>query len=166
MVPDNKSLGNFRLDGIPPAPRGVPKIQVAFDIDVNGILSVCAKDLKSGKEQSITIRDSASTLDESDIERMIQDAERFAEIDKEKREQNELKNSADLLCYQAAKEIKRQSVNPLEEDKKTELKAIETEATEYIEEIRKNIQEEKINLIQEKIEKLQNLVTKIGDLKN
>jgi chaperone protein DnaK len=166
MASDNKSLGNFRLGDIPPAPRSVPQIQVTFDIDVNGILSVCAKDQSSGKEQSITIRDSASTLDESEIEKMIKDAEQFAEIDKEKREQNELKNSADLLCYQAAKEIQRESTNPLEEDKKVELQTIETEATEYIEEIRKNIQEEKINLIQDKIEKLQNLITKIGDLKN
>jgi molecular chaperone DnaK len=166
MASDNKSLGNFSFGDIPPALRSVPLIQVTFDIDVNGILSVCAKDQTSGKEQSMTIKNSASTLGESEIEKMITDAERFAEIDKEKREQNEVKNSADLLCYQAAKEIQRPAPNPLKENEKVELKAIETEATGYIEEILKNIKEEKINLIQDKTEKLQNLVTKMGNLKN
>jgi molecular chaperone DnaK len=166
MALDNKSLGNFRFNDIPPAGRGVSLVNVTFDIDVNGILSVCAKDPTSGKEQSITIRDSASTLDDSEIEKMIQNAERFAEIDKEKREQNEVKNSADLLCYQTEKEIERQSVNLLEEDKKTELEVIETKAKECIKEIQKNIQEDKIKNIQELIKNLQDFVTKISDLKN
>ena len=104
MFQDNKSLGNFRLDGIPLASRGVPKIEVTFDIDVNGILSVTAKDKSSGKEQSITIQN-ASTLDESEVERMVQEAEKFANEDKLKREHIELKNQAELLCYQSEKQV-------------------------------------------------------------
>ena len=102
---DNKSLGNFRLDGIPLAPRGVPQIEVTFDIDVNGILSVKAKDKGTGKEQSITIKN-ASTLDKSDIESMVKDAEASSNQDKEKRAKIDLKNQADLLCYQSEKQIK------------------------------------------------------------
>lgn len=105
MSSDNKSLGTFRLDGIPPAPRGVPQIEVTFDIDANGILSVKAKDKGTGKEQSITIT-GASTLDKAEVEKMVQEAERNAEADKQKREQIENKNQADSLCYQAEKQIK------------------------------------------------------------
>ncbi len=105
MAADNKSLGTFRLDGIPPAPRGVPQIEVTFDIDANGILSVKAKDKGTGKEQSITIT-GASTLDKAEVERMVQEAERNAEADRQKREQIENKNQADSLCYQAEKQIK------------------------------------------------------------
>lgn len=105
MASDNKSLGTFRLDGIPPAPRGVPQIEVTFDIDANGILSVKAKDKGTGKEQSITIT-GASTLDKAEVERMVQEAERNAEADKQRREQIEAKNQADSLCYQAEKQIK------------------------------------------------------------
>ncbi|MDX2215123.1 MAG: molecular chaperone DnaK [Oculatellaceae cyanobacterium bins.114] len=104
MADDNKSLGIFRLDGIPPAPRGVPQIEVTFDIDANGILNVRAKDKGTGKEQSITIKD-ASTLDKSDVERMVQEAERNATADKERRERIDLKNQADSLAYQAEKQM-------------------------------------------------------------
>jgi molecular chaperone DnaK len=105
MSSDNKSLGTFRLDGIPPAPRGVPQIEVTFDIDANGILNVTAKDKGSGKEQSISIT-GASTLDKGDVERMVQEAERNASTDKERREKVERKNQADSLAYQAEKQIK------------------------------------------------------------
>ncbi|MCS6958485.1 MAG: molecular chaperone DnaK [Pseudanabaenaceae cyanobacterium SKYGB_i_bin29] len=105
MAADNKSLGTFRLDGIPPAPRGVPQIEVTFDIDANGILSVTAKDKGTGKQQSITIT-GASTLDKAEVERMVQEAERNAEADRRKREQIETKNQADSLCYQAEKQLK------------------------------------------------------------
>ena len=81
LANDDKSLGTFRLDGIPPAPRGVPQIEVTFDIDANGLLAVTAKDRASGKEQSITIT-GASTLDKSDVERMVRDAETHAEADR------------------------------------------------------------------------------------
>jgi molecular chaperone DnaK len=104
MSSDNKSLGTFRLDGIPPAPRGVPQIEVIFDIDANGILNVTAKDKGTGKEQSISIT-GASTLDKSDVERMVREAEQNASTDKERREKIDRKNQADSLAYQAEKQI-------------------------------------------------------------
>ncbi|NEQ32174.1 MAG: molecular chaperone DnaK, partial [Leptolyngbya sp. SIO4C5] len=104
MSNDNKSLGTFRLDGIPPAPRGVPQIEVIFDIDANGILNVTAKDKGTGKEQSISIT-GASTLDENEVDRMVKDAEANAAADKERRERIDLKNQADSLTYQAEKQI-------------------------------------------------------------
>ncbi|MEH2320173.1 molecular chaperone DnaK [Nostoc sp.] len=101
---DNKSLGTFRLDGIPPAPRGVPQIEVVFDIDANGILNVTAKDKGTGKEQSISIT-GASTLDKNDVDRMVREAEQNASSDKERREKIERKNQADSLAYQAEKQL-------------------------------------------------------------
>jgi molecular chaperone DnaK len=104
MASANKSLGTFRLDGIPAAPRGVPQIEVTFDIDANGLLSVSAQDKASGKQQSITIT-GASTLDESEIDRMVKDAEANAEEDRQRREQIDTKNTADSLAYQAEKQL-------------------------------------------------------------
>ncbi|MFO0075117.1 MAG: molecular chaperone DnaK [Cyanobacteriota bacterium] len=104
MASDNKSLGTFRLDGIPPAPRGVPQIEVPFDIDANGILSVTATDKGSGKEQSISIT-GASTLSENEVDKMVKDAEANAAADKEKREKIDLKNQAETLIYQAEKQL-------------------------------------------------------------
>lgn len=104
MASDNKSLGTFRLDGIPPAPRGVPQIEVIFDIDANGILNVTAKDKGSGKEQSISIT-GASTLSDNEVDRMVKDAETNAAADKERRERIDLKNQADTLVYQSEKQL-------------------------------------------------------------
>ncbi len=104
MANDNKDLGVFRLDGIPSAPRGVPQIEVTFDIDANGILNVTAKDKGTGKEQSISIT-GASTLPKDDVERMVREAEQNATADKERREKIDLKNQADSLTYQAEKQI-------------------------------------------------------------
>jgi molecular chaperone DnaK len=104
MATDNKSLGTFRLDGIPPAPRGVPQIEVTFDIDANGILSVTAKDKGSGKEQSISIT-GASTLSDNEVDKMVKDAEANASVDKERRERIDLKNQAETLVYQAEKQL-------------------------------------------------------------
>ncbi len=100
----NKSLGKFVLDGIPPAPRGVPKVEVTFDIDANGILSVHAKDTGTGKEQKIVIKDQ-SGLSEADIQRMVKDAEEHATEDAQRREQIERRNKLDNLCYQLEKTI-------------------------------------------------------------
>lgn len=100
MATANRTLGTFKLSGIPLAPRGTPQIEVTFDIDANGILTVSAKDKASGKEQSITISGS-SNLDKSDIERMVADARQYAEEDKNRRQQVELKNEVDSLSYQA-----------------------------------------------------------------
>ncbi|WP_066383245.1 MULTISPECIES: molecular chaperone DnaK [unclassified Anabaena] len=105
LARDNKSLGNFRLDGIPPAPRGVPQIEVTFDIDANGILSVTAKDRATNKQQSISIT-GASTLDKRDVERMVRDAEAHAAEDHQRREQIDTKNMADSLVYQAEKQLR------------------------------------------------------------
>jgi molecular chaperone DnaK len=113
---DNKSLGTFRLDGILPAPRGVPQIEVTFDIDANGILSVTAKDKGSGKEQSIAIT-GASTLPSEEVERMVRDSEQSAASDKEKREKVDLKNQADSLCYQSEKQIQEMKDKISAEDK-------------------------------------------------
>tara|TARA_A100001037_G_scaffold160116_1_gene144292 strand:- start:21082 stop:23016 length:1935 start_codon:yes stop_codon:yes gene_type:complete len=102
MSVDNKNLGTFKLDGIVPAPRGTPQIEVAFDIDANGILNVSATDKGTGKDQKITISDS-SGLDKDEVERMKADAEKYAEDDKNKKETVEIKNQADTLVYQLEK---------------------------------------------------------------
>jgi molecular chaperone DnaK len=105
MAADNVSLGMFNLVGIPPAPRGVPQIEVTFDIDANGILNVSAKDLATGNQQKITI--TASTkLSEAEKERMIKEAEKFAEQDRIKREEAETRNQADSLLYTVEKTVK------------------------------------------------------------
>ena len=102
---DNKNLGTFHLDGIPPAPRGVPQIEVTFDIDANGILHVSAKDLGTGKEQKISITGS-SGLSKEEVEKMQREAEAHAEEDKKAKEAIEIKNNADMLAYQCEKQLK------------------------------------------------------------
>ena len=130
MVSDNKSLGTFRLDGIPAAPRGVPQVEVAFDIDANGILSVIAKDKGSGKEQSITIT-GASTLSKSEVDRMVKDAEANADSDQQKREAIDTKNRAESLIYQAEKQIEElcEKVSP---EAKTKVELVLTELKEAV----------------------------------
>jgi len=105
MAADNRSLGRFRLSGIPPAPRGVPQIEVAFNIDVNGILNVSARDLATGNKQEITIS-GASQLERSEIERMVKDAEQHAEEDRRRREQADTRNQAEQLMYTAERSLK------------------------------------------------------------
>lgn len=150
---DNKSLGNFRLDGIPLAPRGVPQIEVTFDIDVNGLLSVKAKEKGTGKEQSITIQN-ASTLDKSDIERMVKEAEAASEDDKAKRAKVDLKNQADLLCYQSEKQIKELDTK-LDSTKKEEIEAL-------IQDLRAAIQADDMDTIKEKTSDLEKRILEIG----
>ena len=105
MAADNMSLGRFRLDGIPPAPRGVPQIEVTFDIDANGILDVAAKDKATGKEQKITIT-ASTNLDKSDIDKMVEEAAKNRTADQQRKEKIELRNQADSLAYQAEKLLK------------------------------------------------------------
>ncbi|MGB7440780.1 MAG: molecular chaperone DnaK [Coleofasciculaceae cyanobacterium] len=105
MASDNKSLGRFKLTGLPPAPRGVPQVQVSFDIDANGILQVTALDRTTGREQSVTIQ-GASTLSESEVNQMIREAEQFAQFDREKRERVEKRNRAEALANDAQRQLK------------------------------------------------------------
>jgi len=105
LARDNKSLGRFRLEGIPPAPRGVPQIEVTFDIDANGILHVTARDKASGREQKITIT-STSGLSQEEVERMVREAELHAQEDRQRREEIEMRNRADSLAYQAERTLK------------------------------------------------------------
>jgi molecular chaperone DnaK len=105
MAGDNKTIGRFRLDGIPPAPRGIPQIEVTFDIDANGIVNVSAKDMATGKEQKITIT-ATSHLSDSEIDKMVNDAKTHADEDKKKREIIESKNKADTLIYSVEKFLK------------------------------------------------------------
>ncbi|MBQ9370012.1 MAG: Hsp70 family protein, partial [Clostridia bacterium] len=112
----NKTLGRFILDGIAPAPRGIPQIEVTFDIDANGIVNVKAKDKGTGKEQSITLT-ASSNLTESDIDAAIKDAERYAEEDNKRKELFEMKNSAEQLIYTAEKALKESGDKLTDEDK-------------------------------------------------
>jgi molecular chaperone DnaK len=138
MAGDNKSLGRFVLDGIPPSPRGVPQVEVSFDLDANGILKVSAKDKATGKEQSVRI-EASSGLSEEEIEKMRKDAEVHAEEDKKKREAIEMKNQAEQLVYATEKSLKEYGDKVDEETKKnieeklTGLKdAIGTDDTEAV----------------------------------
>merc|ERR1712113_631377 len=104
MAADNKLLGQFKLVGIPPAPRGVPQIEVVFDIDANGIVNVSAMDKSTGKKQSVTIRSSGG-LSDADIEKMVQEAESMRDADQKKKDGVTVKNDAETLCYQVEKQL-------------------------------------------------------------
>jgi len=130
MANDNKTLGKFNLDGIPPAPRGVPQVEVTFDIDANGIVHVSAKDKATGKEQKVRI-ESSSGLDEADIERMVKEAEEHAEEDEKKRERIETRNKAEAMVLSAEKTMDEVG-EKLPDEKMTELKSkVEAVKEEY-----------------------------------
>ena len=152
LVSGNKSLGNFRLDGIPADERGVPQIEVTFDIDVDGILSVKAKEKETGVEQSVTIQ-GASNLNEKEVETMLQDAEKFAATDKEKRETIDLKNQAETLCFEAEKELTLLK-NTISEENQEKM-------TQLIEEIRQQSQTDDLDLLKSSIEKLKESMREI-----
>ena len=124
MAVDNKTIGRFHLDGIPPAPRGVPQIEVTFDIDANGILNVGAKDKATGKEQSIRI-EASSGLSDSEVDKMVNDAKKHEEEDKDKRELIDLHNQAEQLIYQTEKNIKEFDDKLNDDDKKKLSDAVE-----------------------------------------
>ena len=150
---DNKNLGTFHLDGIPPAPRGVPQIEVTFDIDANGILHVSAKDLGSGKEQKISITGS-SGLSKEEVEKMQRDAETHAEEDKKAKEAIEIKNNADTLAYQCEKQLKDLG-DKVPEDKK---KSVE----ESIAKVREAINANDTEAMKKTYEDLQNKFQEIS----
>lgn len=138
MAADNVTLGRFQLTGIPPAPRGVPRIEVTFDIDVNGIVHVSAKDLGTGKEQKITIT-SSTGLKEEEIQRMVKDAEKYAEEDRKKKEKIEAKNHADSLIYQSEKmlgdlkdKISQEDADKVKKEIENVRKALESDDVERI----------------------------------
>ena len=146
MAADNKTLGNFQLNNIPPAPRGVPKIEVTFDIDANGIVNVKAKDLGTNKEQSITITSSTNLTDE-EIEKMRKEAEENKEADEKRKEEAETKNEAEQMVFQTRKAIKDLGDKVDSKDKE--------EAEEMIKELEKALDSNDIDEIKEKKDKLQ-----------
>ena len=153
LAKDNTSLGMFNLEGIPPAPRGVPQIEVTFDIDASGILNVSAKDLGTGKEQKITI--TASTkLSEEEIEKMIQDAKKHEEEDKKRREEIEIKNNADSLIYSTEKSIAELGDKLSAEQKEKAQSAISA--------LREALKSDDIGRIKKETENLQNVLAEIG----
>jgi molecular chaperone DnaK len=147
MSRDNKNLGTFHLDGIPPAPRGVPQIEVTFDIDANGILNVSAKDLGSGKEQKISITGS-SGLSKEEVEKLRQDAEAHAEEDRKAREAVEIRNNADNLAYQSEKQL-RELGEKVPADQRQSLE-------EAIKKVRDSLAGEDVEAIKQAMEELQN----------
>ena len=151
---DNKSLGTFRLDGIASAPRGVPQIEVTFDIDANGILSVTAKDKATNKQQSITIT-GASTLEKDEVDRMVNEAEANAAADSEKKEKTDLKNDSDSLCYQAKKQLETLK-SQIDSDSSSKIELLITELEEAI-------QKEDFTSMKEKRDSLQAELISVGE---
>lgn len=156
MAADNKTLGRFILDGIPPAPRGVPQIEVSFDIDSNGIVNVSAKDLGTGKEQSITIK-ATTGLSDDEIEKMVQESEKFAEEDKQRKELVDARNNADSAVYNTEKTLKdlEDQVSPEERE----------EIEKSIEKVKEAAKGEDVKAINDAVEELtkhlHNLSTKM-----
>ena len=154
MAAYNKSLGKFQLTGIPPAPRGMPQIEVAFDIDANGILSVSAKDLGTGKEQKIEIK-SGSGLDENEVEQMIKDAESHAEDDRRQRELAEARNVGENAAYTAEKQLGELG-EQVPDDAKTEIEAA-------IKDLRDSLTSEDADQIKGKTDALQAAFHKVSE---
>jgi molecular chaperone DnaK len=154
MAAYNKSLGKFQLTGIPPAPRGVPQIEVTFDIDANGILNVGAKDLGTGKEQKIEIK-AGSGLAEAEVERMVKDAEAHAEEDRRQRELVETRNAAENAAYQAERQVKEMG-DTLDSSSKEEIEAA-------IKDVRDNLESDDTALLRQKTDALQAAFHKVSE---
>jgi molecular chaperone DnaK len=154
MATYNKSLGKFQLTGIPPAPRGIPQIEVGFDIDANGILSVSAKDLGTGKEQKIEIK-AGSGLSDEEIKRMVSDAESHADDDKRMRELVEARNNAENAAYQAERQVKDLG-EQLDEASKSEIE-------DAIKEVRGVLESEDTEDIRAKTDRLQTAFHKVSE---
>ncbi|RSN56526.1 MULTISPECIES: molecular chaperone DnaK [Actinomadura] len=149
----NKKLGTFQLTGLPPAPRGVPQIEVTFDIDANGIVNVSAKDQGTGKEQSMVIT-GGSALPKDDIEQMVRDAEQYAEEDRRRKEEAEVRNQADTLAYSTEKFLR-------ENDEKVPAE-LKTEVEEAVAEVKKTLEGTDIDAIKGSTEKLAQVSQKMG----
>jgi molecular chaperone DnaK (HSP70) len=154
MAADNKMLGQFELVGIPPAPRGVPQIEVTFDIDANGIVNVSAKDKATGKEQQITIQSSGG-LSESDIEKMVKDAELYAQKDKERKALIDARNEADSTIYSTEKSLNEYKDKLPPETAKSIQSAIK--------DLKEVLESEDPDVIKEKITAVQTAAMKIGE---
>jgi molecular chaperone DnaK len=153
MAVENKTIGRFMLDGVLPAPRGMPQIEVAFDIDANGILNVSAKDKGTGKQQRITIT-ASSGLSRGDVERMVREAELHAGEDRQKREEIETRNMADSVAYTAEKTL-RDLGDKVTSDLKTEVEG-------KVAQVRSALQSSDISQIKRAVEELQSSLQKIG----
>ena len=153
---ETKVLGNFRLDGIPAAERGVPQIEVTFDIDVDGILSVKAREKETGVEQSVTIQ-GASNLNESEVEDMLAEAEKYASLDKQKRENIDLKNQAEALCFEAEKELSSVKESISEEKQQN--------VTKLIEQIRQDSQSDNFDSLKSQLDKLKTVMKEMLESK-
>ncbi len=154
MASDNKSLGRFMLDGIPPAPRGIPQIEVIFDIDANGILNVTAKDKATNKEQKITIQ-GGTGLSKEEVEKMVKESELHADEDKKRKEEVETRNLADGLCYTAEKSVK-DAGDKIPEDLKKDIE-------EKVKGIRDNLQTDSVETLKQKTQELSSILQKIGE---
>jgi molecular chaperone DnaK len=154
MASANKTLGRFHLDGIPPAPRGMPQIEVGFDIDANGILNVRAKDLGTGKEQKVTIT-ASTTLNKDEVQRMVKDAEQHAEEDRKHRDEIEARNQADSLVYQAEKVLQENAdkIDP----------AIRSEVESKIEPVKQAIKDNDVERMRSTSQELAASMQKIGE---
>ena len=155
MAADNKGMGRFTLAGIPPAMRGIPQIEVTFDIDANGILNVTAKDLGTGKEQSITIKKSEGSLSEEEIKNMVKDAESHAAEDEQKKEKATVKNDADTAIFTAEKTIKDAKDQVTDEQKK--------EINTSVEDLKKLIATDDTEAIKKKTEEINTVLQKIAE---
>jgi molecular chaperone DnaK len=154
MATYNKSLGKFQLTGIPPAPRGIPQIEVGFDIDANGIVNVTAKDLGTGKEQKIEIK-AGSGLSDEEIKRMVQDAESHADDDKRLRELAEARNNGENAAYQAERQLK-ELAEQIDDASKSEIESA-------IKDVRESLTSEDAADIQAKTERLQTAFHKVSE---
>src|SRR5207245_711266 len=154
MASANKTLGKFHLDGIAPAPRGVPQGEVTFDIDANGILNVRAKDLGTGKEQKVTIT-ASTTLNKDEVSKMVKDAEAHAEEDRKHREEVEARNQADNLVYQAEKQLQDNGdkIDP----------AVRAEVESKIEPVKQAIKDNDVARMQSTSQELATAMQKIGE---
>jgi molecular chaperone DnaK len=153
MASANKSIGRFRLDGIPPAPRGVPQIEVAFDIDANGILHVTAKDLGTGKEQKITIT-ASSGLSDDEINKMVDEAKAHEAEDKAAKEKIEVKNKADSMVYQTEKQLAEHGEKLPDEVKKP--------VEDGIEQLKKDIEANDIEAMKATMQQIEEHLMKFG----